>query len=44
VEESDVPGRYRAVGDFGMAGAWQMKIDWNGPAGQGSAAFDGTVQ
>lgn len=43
-ERSDVPGRYRAIGDFGMAGGWQMKVDWNGPAGQGSVSFDGTVQ
>ena len=43
-EPSDVPGRYRASGDFGMAGGWQMKIDWNGPAGTGSVSFDGTVQ
>lgn len=44
VERSDVPGRYRATGDFGMAGGWQMKVEWNGPAGQGSVSFDGTVQ
>ena len=44
VERTDVPGRYRATGDFGMAGGWQMKVEWNGPAGQGSVAFDGTVQ
>src|SRR5688572_31037356 len=30
VERSDVPGRYRATGDFGMAGGWQMKVEWNG--------------
>ena len=41
---SNVPGRYRATGIFGMAGGWQMKLEWNGPAGQGSASFDGTVQ
>src|SRR5687768_4586401 len=44
VERSDVLGRYRATGDFGMAGGWQMKVEWNGPAGQGSVSFDGTVQ
>lgn len=44
VEPSDTPGRYRASGDFGMAGTWQMKVEWNGPAGQGSVSFDGTVQ
>ena len=44
VAPSDVPGRYRATGDFGMAGGWQMKVDWRGPAGEGSVSFDGTVQ
>jgi hypothetical protein len=43
-ERTDVPGRYRAGADFGMAGGWQMKIDWNGPAGKGSVSFDGAVQ
>jgi hypothetical protein len=44
VERSAVPGRYQANGDFGMAGGWQMKIDWDGPAGRGSTSFEGTVQ
>ena len=44
VEPAAVPGRYRASGDFGMAGGWQMKVEWNGPAGRGSAVFDGDVQ
>jgi Cu(I)/Ag(I) efflux system membrane protein CusA/SilA len=39
-----VPGRYTATADFGMAGAWQMAIEWNGPAGQGSVNFQGGVQ
>jgi hypothetical protein len=44
VDRSDVPGRYLANGDFGMAGGWQMKIAWNGPAGQGDVSFEGSVQ
>jgi len=44
VERSDVAGRYSASGDFGMAGGWQMKIEWNGPAGQGAVSFEGSVQ
>ena len=44
VEPSEVPGRYRASGDFGMAGGWQMTVEWNGPDGRGSVVFDGTVQ
>jgi hypothetical protein len=41
---SGTPGRYDAVGDFGMAGAWRWTIEWEGPAGNGSVAFEGTVQ
>jgi hypothetical protein len=44
VQPTNVPGRYRANGDFGMAGGWQMKIEWNGPGGRGSVSLDGTVQ
>jgi hypothetical protein len=39
-----VPGRYAATAEFGMAGAWQMAIEWTGPAGQGSVNFQGGVQ
>jgi hypothetical protein len=38
------PGVYDATGEYGMAGSWQMTIAWNGPAGRGSATFDGDVQ
>jgi Cu(I)/Ag(I) efflux system membrane protein CusA/SilA len=38
------PGVYEATGDFGMSGSWRMTIQWNGPAGRGSAAFEGNVQ
>jgi hypothetical protein len=44
VTPSDVPGRYAATADFGMSGAWQISIDWNGPAGRGSINFSGSVQ
>jgi len=44
VTPSGVPGRYAATADFGMAGAWQMAIEWNGPAGQGTVTFQGSVQ
>ena len=44
VTPSGVPGRYVATADFGMAGAWQMAIEWNGPAGQGAVNFQGSVQ
>jgi len=39
-----VPGRYSATAEFGMAGAWQMAIEWDGPAGKGQVNFQGGVQ
>jgi hypothetical protein len=44
VTPSGVPGRYLATAEFGMSGTWQMAIEWNGPAGQGSVNFQGSVQ
>jgi Cu(I)/Ag(I) efflux system membrane protein CusA/SilA len=44
ITPTGVPGRYAATAEFGMAGAWQMAIDWNGPAGQGAVNFQGGVQ
>ena len=44
VAPSGVPGRYIGTGSFGMAGAWQMAIEWDGPTGRGSVSFHGSVQ
>jgi len=44
VSPSGVRGRYVATAEFGMSGAWQMTLEWNGPAGQGSVNFHGSVQ
>jgi Cu(I)/Ag(I) efflux system membrane protein CusA/SilA len=44
VVPSGTPGRYTATGEFGMAGAWQFTVEWQGPAGNGSVAFEGSVQ
>jgi len=44
VAPTRVPGRYAATAEFGMAGAWHMSIEWDGPAGKGSVNFDGGVQ
>jgi len=38
------PGVYDGTGEYGMAGTWQMTLEWNGPAGRGSATFDGDVR
>ena len=44
VARTDVPGRYAATSEFSMAGTWRMTIQWDGPAGQGSVTFPGSVQ
>jgi Cu(I)/Ag(I) efflux system membrane protein CusA/SilA len=44
VNSTGVPGRYAASAEFGMAGAWQMSVAWDGPAGRRSVAFQGNVQ
>ena len=44
VTSDGVPGRLTGTADFGMPGAWQMNIEWNGPAGKGSVNFEGAVQ
>ncbi|MEO8256253.1 MAG: FixH family protein [Acidobacteriota bacterium] len=44
VQRADAPGRYRAEGDFSMAGTWRLTVEWDGPAGKGSVAFSGSVQ
>jgi Cu(I)/Ag(I) efflux system membrane protein CusA/SilA len=44
VTPTSIPGQYAATAEFGMAGAWQMAIEWNGPAGQGSVNFQGSVR
>ena len=44
IQPSAVRGRFVATAEFGMAGAWQFSIQWDGPAGRGSANFEGTVQ
>ena len=43
VHRTDVPGRYHAEGDFGMAGTWRLNVEWDGPKGKGSVAFSGSV-
>ena len=44
VRPSGVTGRYEGSAEFGMAGAWQMSVEWDGPKGGGSVSFEGTVQ
>jgi hypothetical protein len=43
-QRTPVAGRYEVTGEFAMAGAWQMTLEWDGPAGHGSVNFEGAVQ
>jgi Cu(I)/Ag(I) efflux system membrane protein CusA/SilA len=44
IQRTSTIGRYEATAEFGMAGAWHMAIEWDGPAGKGSVNFEGAVQ
>ena len=44
IQRTSTVGRYEAAAEFGMAGAWHMTIDWDGPSGKGSVNFEGAVQ
>ena len=44
VQRTPTAGRYEATAEFGMAGAWHMALEWDGPAGRGSINFEGAVQ
>ena len=44
VKPTATPGRYEGTADFGMAGTWQIAIEWDGAAGRGSVTFEGAVQ
>jgi hypothetical protein len=33
-------GTYRVKSNFAMSGAWHFTLEWNGPRGQGKAAFN----
>jgi Cu(I)/Ag(I) efflux system membrane protein CusA/SilA len=44
LQRSRTAGVYTGSASFGMVGTWQMSIAWDGPAGRGSASFEGKVQ
>lgn len=44
VQPTETPGRYVATSDLSMAGQWRLTVEWNGPAGRGSASFSPMVQ
>jgi len=44
LQPADEPGRFRATGDFSMAGSWRLSVDWDGPAGSGTATLSTMVR
>ncbi|MCC7240859.1 MAG: CusA/CzcA family heavy metal efflux RND transporter [Acidobacteria bacterium] len=44
VQPTGVAGRVTVTAEFGMAGAWPITIEWDGPAGQGTVTIQGSVQ
>ncbi len=44
VQATDTAGRHVVTAEFGMAGAWPITIEWDGPAGRGTVTFQGSVQ
>ena len=44
LEKGDKPGRYKADTDLSMSGGWQLKIEWDGAAGKGSATMQATAE
>jgi hypothetical protein len=44
LDKGDMAGRYKAQTDLGMSGGWQLKLEWNGPAGRGTATFAATAE
>lgn len=44
VQRTADPGRYRASGEFSMAGTWRLGIEFDGPAGKGSITLAQGIQ
>ena len=44
VARTDTPGRYDVATALSMAGTWRVGLEWDGPAGRGTAALQGSVQ
>ena len=43
IKPTPAPGRYEVATDFSMAGTWYLQVEWNGPAGRGSARLESKV-
>jgi hypothetical protein len=43
LERAAKPGRYKADTDLSMSGGWQLKLEWDGPAGKGMTTMQATA-
>jgi hypothetical protein len=44
VARTPAPGTYRVTCDFPMTGMWQLTVEWNSAARQGTAVMNGEVR
>ena len=44
LQPSGTPGRYLVNSNFGMAGTWQINVEWEGQTGKGSTTLRGAVR
>jgi len=44
VKPSDAKGRYTVSSDLSMAGSWRLEVEWDGPAGKGTASLPATIR
>ena len=44
ITPSGTAGRYEVATDLTMAGSWRIGLEWDGPAGKGTASLQGRVQ
>ena len=44
IERADQAGRHTVSSNLSMVGAWRLSLEWNGPAGAGTAVVSTTAQ
>jgi hypothetical protein len=44
LQPAGAPGRYSVASELSMAGTWQINVEWQGPAGNGSTTLHGAVR
>jgi hypothetical protein len=44
VEKTETAGRYKVDTDLSMSGGWQLRLEWDGPAGKGNTTLQATAE